>query len=135
MDSSKHITSEKPPGFLQESKEFLTSSTLKSFLSEAPGLNRLSRKVFTSLYNLPDHKKIRIKDMLGMNRPEKKIQYKKDHSFTVDNGRIKRESGRGYTNIEKIKTLLGYRPRVNFKTGSELTREWLAFAGILDNRL
>jgi nucleoside-diphosphate-sugar epimerase len=101
---------------------------------EAPIFNRFSKKVFESLGNLPDQKKIWIKDFLGVNRPEKNMRDRKDESFSVDIGRIKRESGRGYTDITKIKTTLGYQPGVDFRTGSELTKEWLAFAGILNSR-
>jgi nucleoside-diphosphate-sugar epimerase len=134
MDSSDYMRSEKPPGILQESKEFLTSPTLKSFLSEAPVLNKITRRVFHSLSNLPDHKKTWIKNLLGMQRPEMQMQYGNANPCSIDKGRTLRESGSGYTNIEKIKTLLGYRPRVDFATGCGLTRDWLSFAGILDAR-
>jgi nucleoside-diphosphate-sugar epimerase len=130
VDSASFLRSHRKPGVLQETRAFLTSPTLKNLLMEAPILNRFSRMVFESLGNLPDQKKIWIKDFLGMNRPERNMQDRNDESFSVDRGRIKRESGRGYTEIKKIKTLLGYQPKVDFNTGSELTKEWLAFAGI-----
>lgn len=131
VDSSGRLPSGKRPGLLRETKAFLASPAWKTLLLEAPGLNRISKRAFGYLSNLPDHKKIWIKDWLGMDRPEKNLQYRKDPLAALDPARIQRESGRGYTNIEKIKTRIGYRPRVDFGTGSELTREWLAFAGFL----
>jgi nucleoside-diphosphate-sugar epimerase len=134
VDSASFLQSHRKPGVLQETKAFLTSPTFKNLLVEAPIFNRFSKKVFESLGNLPDQKKIWIKDFLGVNRPEKNMRDRKEESFSVDIGRIKRESGRGYTDITKIKTTLGYQPGVDFRTGSELTKEWLAFAGILNSR-
>jgi hypothetical protein len=67
-----------------------------------------------------------------MDRPEKNLQCRKDPFFELDPARVQRESGKGYTNIGKIKARIGYRPRVDFRTGSELTRGWLAFAGFLE---
>lgn len=131
VDSSGRLSSGRMPGLLQETKAFLASPAWKTLLLEAPGVNRISKKAFGYLSHLPDRKKIWIKDLLGVDRPEKNLQYRTDPFFELDPARIQRESGKGYTNIEKIKSRIGYRPRVDFRTGSELTREWLAFAGFL----
>jgi nucleoside-diphosphate-sugar epimerase len=132
VDSSGYSSSGQKPGLMQETKAFLTSPAWKTLLLEAPGLNRISKKAFGYLSNLPDHKKIWIQDWLGMDRPEKNLQCRKDPFFELDPARVQRESGKGYTNIGKIKARIGYRPRVDFRTGSELTRGWLAFAGFLE---
>jgi len=131
VDSSGDSSSGRKPGLLRETKAFLASPAWKTLLLEAPGVNRISKKAFGYLSHLPDPKKISIKDWLGVDRPEKNLQYRKDPLVTLDPARVQRESGKGYTSIEKIKTRIGYRPRVDFRTGSELTREWLAFAGFL----
>lgn len=131
VDSSSYLPSGKKPSLIQETKAFLTSPAWKTLLLEAPGVNRISKKAFGYLSGLPDQKKIWIKDWLGVDRPEKNLRYRNDPLVTLDPARVQRESGKGYTNIEKIKTRIGYRPRVDFRTGSELTREWLAFAGFL----
>jgi len=131
VDSAGDSSSGKKPGLLRETKAFLSSPAWKTLLLEAPGLNRISKRAFGYISNLPDHKKIWIKDWLGVDRPEKNLKHRKDSLVSLDPARIQRESGRGYTNIEKIKTRIGYRPRVDFRAGSELTREWLAFAGFL----
>jgi nucleoside-diphosphate-sugar epimerase len=132
VDSAGYSPSDGKPDLIRETKAFLTSPAWRTLLMEAPGLNRISKRAFGYFSNLPDHKKIWIKDRLGVDRPEKNLQYRKTQLFTLDPARIQRESGKGYTNIEKIKTRIGYRPGMDFRTGSELTREWLAFAGYLE---
>jgi nucleoside-diphosphate-sugar epimerase len=131
VDSSGYPSTGRKPGMMRETKAFLASPAWKTLLLEAPGLNRISKKAFGYLSGLPEDKKIWIKDLLGVDRPERNLQRRKDPLTAVDPARVQRESGKGYTNIEKIKTRIGYRPRVDFRTGSELTREWLAFAGFL----
>jgi nucleoside-diphosphate-sugar epimerase len=132
VDSSGYSSSGQKPGLIQETKAFLTSPAWKTLLLEAPGLNRISKRAFGYLSNLPDHRKISIQNRLGVDRPERNLQRRKDPLTAVDPARVQRESGKGYTNIGKIKARIGYRPRVDFRTGSELTREWLAFAGFLE---
>lgn len=131
VDSSRYAASGGKPGLLRETKAFLASPAWKTLFLEAPVVNRVSKKAFGYLSRLPDEKKIAIKDWLGVDRPEKNLRTRKDPLVTPDPARIQRESGKGYTSIERIKTRIGYRPRVDFRTGSELTREWLAFAGFL----
>lgn len=131
VDSSGDASSGRKPGLLRETKAFLTSPAWRTLLQEAPGLNRISGKAFGYISNLPEHKKIAIKDWIGVDRPEKNLRHRKDPLVTVDPARVQRESGKGTTSIEKIKARIGYRPRVDFRTGSEWTREWLAFAGFL----
>jgi len=105
---------------------------MKNLLLEAPILSKVTKPIFEYLYDMPEFRKVWIKDVIGYNRPEKNIKPKTKNTFSVDVARIKRETGRGFTNIDKIKNILSYKPNIDFKTGSVLTAEWLKFIGILN---
>lgn len=128
--SSSKTEALKRPSLWKELKSFTTSNSMKSFLLEAPLLRSLFKPVHSSLSLLPEHKKIAIKDYLGIYRPERHIKPVNDDYLNFDKSRLLRESGDGFTSIEKAKNLLGYEPRVKFKDGAGLTMEWLAHIGL-----
>ncbi len=115
-------------------KSFIVSPTMKDFLLKAPLLNRITRPVFYDFYfQLPEDKKNWIKDIMKYNRPEKNITPKEEPFPFADKLKFDRESGKGFTSIGKIKNTLGYKPKFDFDKGSQITKEWLKFAGLLNN--
>jgi nucleoside-diphosphate-sugar epimerase len=81
--------------------------------------------------NLPKHNKIYIKDLLGIYREEKHFKPKNQLLDVFDKSRLIRESGKGFTKIDKAKNILGYAPNIDFNDGIKLTKEWLKFSRII----
>ncbi len=117
--------------FLKAMKRFLTSNTTKDFVKEAPLLSSITRPIFSYLYDLPDEKKIKIKDAIGIARSERHIKPTDNLLKHFDYSRLLRESGEGFTDISKAKSVLEYSPLVTFNEGVELTKQWLHFARII----
>jgi len=115
---------------LRSLKQFVTSDTMKAFLREAPLLGKATNAIFSYLYDLPEDKKIKIKDAIGMYRPERHLKRQND-LLDFDLARLIRESGTGFTDISKAERILGYEPIVKFEEGVKLTRQWLEFAKII----
>jgi nucleoside-diphosphate-sugar epimerase len=133
INSAKLDGLEKGNHWSKEFKTFFGSATFRNFFLEIPKINRITKPFYKHFGNLHEDKKIVLKNFLNYYQPEKEISSKKISDFIRDMSRIERESGKTFTNIEKVKNVLGFKPRMQFESGSLITKEWLEFAGFLDN--
>ena len=118
---------QRTPGFFQRTRQFLTGEAVRECLLDAPGLGHLTKSLVGTVAELPESRKIGIKKRLGMTWPEIERTARGQSLPGLDAGRVIRERGTSYTDISKIKAL-GYVPRIDFETGSEITRTWLQAA-------